>query len=282
MNPFIKWAGGKRRFAEQIVSLLGQECHRYYEPFLGVAAIMLFNEYPNAFGFDTNEELINLYLVVKNDVEALIAMLEADFLPNHSKEFYYQTRCLDRQKEAYNKLSSIQRAARFVYLNKTCYNGLWRVNRKGENNVPFGRYAHPAILQSEVLRSAHDYFVKGNVNFEVADYSRVLDLAKEGDIVYFDPPYDLEPGQNSFVSYTLNGFTREDQKKLKSVCDTLVNKGVTVGVSNSNTLFIRELYTEGPYNYYELHDELSAKRSIGSTAESRRDMCELFIIGRRS
>ena len=280
MNPFIKWAGGKRRFAEQITSLLGDVRNNYFEPFVGGGAILLYNEFPNAFCFDTNEELINLYNVVKHNAEELIDDLETNFVPHHNKNFYYHIRGLDRDRCSYAALSPIHKAARFVYLNKTCYNGLWRVNRKGENNVPFGRYVNPAILQPDLIREAHNYFTRQNINFEVADYSVVADLAAPGDVVYFDPPYDLEPGQNGFVSYTQDGFNREGQIRLKALCDTLVARGVTIGVSNSNTQFIRELYTAGPYHYYELHDEISVKRTIGSTPDSRREMYELFILGR--
>lgn len=279
MNPIIKWAGGKRRFAEQISQLLGHDCEHYFEPFVGGGAIMLYGEYANAFATDTNEELINLYLVIKNNVEELIATLAVNFVPHHNRDFYYQVRGWDRDKVNYSALSNIQRAARFLYLNRTCYNGLWRVNRNGENNVPFGRYVNPPILQEGVLREANDYFNRQNVQFRVADYREVNDHAQAGDIVYFDPPYDIEVGQNGFVSYTQDGFNRDDQRQLKALCDELVLRGVRVGISNSNTAFIRELYTEGPYDFYELHDEISVKRTIGGTPESRRELHELFILG---
>lgn len=279
MNPIIKWAGGKRRFAEQIVNLLGRECNHYFEPFVGGGAILLYNEYTNALATDTNEELINLYSVVKYNVEDLIAELEANYVPMHNRDFYYEVRGWDRNRAFYNNLTNVQRAARFLYLNRTCYNGLWRVNSKGENNVPFGRYINPPILQAESLREASGYFHTHHVEFRVSDYRDVRLRANVGDIVYFDPPYDIEAGQNGFVSYTQDGFNREDQRHLKELCDDLVLRGVRVGISNSNTAFIRELYTEGPYNFYELHDEISVKRTIGGTPDSRRELHELFIIG---
>lgn len=281
MNPVIKWAGGKRRFAETIVGILGTECNNYYEPFIGGAAILLFMEVPNATCSDTNEELINLYNVIKHHPQELIKELAENFVPHHSKEFYYEIRAWDRDREKYAQISNIKRAARFMYLNRTCYNGLWRVNKKGENNVPFGKYVNPTILVENAILEASQYFNTSNVNFEVSDYRAIAERAQEGDIVYFDPPYDIETGQSSFVEYTQDGFTRENQRELKELCDRLVERGVKVGISNSNTSFIRSLYTEGPYNFYELHDDITVKRTIGGTPDSRKELSELFILGVR-
>ena len=281
MNPVIKWAGGKRRFAETIVGILGTECNNYYEPFIGGAAILLFMEVPNATCSDTNEELINLYNVIKHHPHELIKELAENFVPHHSKEFYYEIRAWDRDRENYAQISNIKRAARFMYLNRTCYNGLWRVNKKGENNVPFGKYVNPTILVENAILEASQYFNTSNVNFEVSDYRAIAERAQEGDIVYFDPPYDIETGQSSFVEYTQDGFTRENQRELKELCDRLVERGVKVGISNSNTSFIRSLYTEGPYNFYELHDDITVKRTIGGTPDSRKELSELFILGVR-
>lgn len=281
MNPIIKWAGGKRRFAEQIVSILGRECNHYYEPFVGGAAILLYLEAPNATCSDINPELINLYNIVKGQPEALIEELSKKYVPSHSRDFYYSIRSLDRNPSVYELMSPVQRAARFMYLNKTCYNGLWRVNRKGENNVPFGRYAHPAILSESAIMDASRYFNMSNVSFEVTDYREIAERAQKGDIVYFDPPYDIEVGQNGFVEYTEAGFNRNNQRELKEICDKLVSRGVKVGISNSNTTFIRSLYTGGPYDFYELHDEITVNRTIGSTPGSRKIMSELFIMGKQ-
>ena len=281
MNPVIKWAGGKRRFAETIVGILGTECNNYYEPFIGGAAILLFMEVPNATCSDTNEELINLYNVIKHHPQELIKELAENFVPHHSKEFYYEIRAWDRDRKNYAQISNIKRAARFMYLNRTCYNGLWRVNKKGENNVPFGKYVNPTILVENAILEASQYFNTSNVNFEVSDYRAITERAQEGDIVYFDPPYDIETGQSSFVEYTQDGFTRENQRELKELCDRLVERGVKVGISNSNTGFIRSLYTEGPYNFYELHDDITVKRTIGGTPDSRKELSELFILGVR-
>lgn len=279
MNPIIKWAGGKRRFAETIVNILGRNCNQYYEPFIGGAAVLLYMEMPNATCSDINVELINLYNAIKANPEDLITELSEKYVPYNSKDFYYKVRSLDRDKEKYLSLSAVEKAARFMYLNRTCYNGLWRVNKKGENNVPFGRYVNPPILSPDAIREASHYFNNSNVSFEVADYVTVANRAQAGDIVYFDPPYDVEAGQSSFVEYTKNGFTRENHRELKQLCDRLIERGVRVGISNSNTQFIRELYMEGPYDFYEFYDEITVKRTIGGTKESRREINELFILG---
>lgn len=286
MLPLIKWAGGKRKFAVQITNLLGNQYNNYYEPFVGGAAILLHMEAHDAVCYDINPELINLYNVVKTSPKKLISELEKyeaahqNATENKREEIYYKVRTLDRDKEKFAKLSRIQKAARFIYLNKTCYNGLWRVNRNGENNVPYGKYAEPNILNREDILKVSKYFRKNKVKFQLKDYKKVRDIAQPGDIVYFDPPYDVEEGQSEFVGYSVDGFNRENQRELKQLCDELVQRGVIVGISNSNTQFIRNLYMEGPYDFYELYDDMRVMRTIGGTPSSRGERKELFILGR--
>ena len=278
MQPIIKWAGGKRRFAESISKIIGDDFNNYYEPFVGGGAILFYMEPHNAHCMDINAEIINLYNVVKSSPEELICELE-NYVDKNNMEDYLRIRSLDRNKEHFNSLSVVTRAARFMYLNHTCYNGLWRVNGNGENNVPFGKYVNPKILCKEDIRMASKFFNENNVTFELCDYQNVLKYANEGDLVYFDPPYDIEKGQNGFVGYTKNGFNRGDQRRLKEVCDTLIERGVTVAISNSNTEFIRTLYSD-EYHLYELHHELKVKRTIGASNNSRKEIVELLIIGR--
>lgn len=279
MLPIIKWAGGKRRFVAHITNIMGNNFNNYFEPFVGGGAVLFYLEAVNATCSDTNEELINFYNVVKLNSNQLINELRNNYVPFHGRDFYYQIRALDRNSN-YTNLSNVQRAARFLYLNKTCYNGLWRVNKKGQNNVPYGKYVNPCILDEEAIIKASEYFNDSNVNFEVNDYRVTAQRAQTGDLVYFDPPYDVEEGQNSFVEYTRSGFNRTNQIELKQLCDELVQRGVIVGISNSNTEFIRNLYQNGPYDFYELYDEFTVKRTIGGTPESRKEMIELFILGR--
>lgn len=279
MQPIVKWAGGKRRFAQQISKLLGNNFNNYYEPFIGGGAILLYMEPRNAKCSDINVELINLYNIVKYHPEELIVELQKYINKNNSHD-YLQIRNIDRQPNEFSRLTEIERAARFMYLNHTCFNGIWRVNQNGQNNVPFGRYVNPKILAADEIRDVSKYFNDYNVSFEVNDYRVVANRAQAGDVVYFDPPYDVEEGQNGFVGYTASGFNQNNQRELKELCDLLVQRGVTVGISNSNTRFIRELYGNDPYNFYELHSELKVRRTIGAKSESRREVTELFIIGR--
>jgi DNA adenine methylase len=271
MKPFIKWAGGKNRFSERIVSILGRECNNYYEPFIGSGAVLLQMAPKKAYCSDVNAELINLYQMVKDRPHELIEELRCNFIPFHSKPFYYEIRSWDREDGYFEKYDSIRRAARFIYLNKTCYNGIWRVNQSGQNNVPFGKYNNPSFIQDDVIFAAHDFFVQRKVDFIVSDYKAVVKKAKIGDIVYFDPPYDKDEGQSSFVEYNQSVFGREEQVSLKDLCDKLVNKGVTVGVSNSGTTFIKELYKG--YNI----ESFDVNRTIGSTKASRHAYQEVFI-----
>lgn len=210
--------------------------------------ILLYMEPHNAHCSDINEELINLYNVVKTDPEGLITELRPYVNMNNS-ENYLTIRGLDRIPVLFNTFTPVQKAARFMYLNHTCFNGIWRVNRKGQNNVPFGRYVSPKILAEEEIREASRLFNENNISFEVNDYRVVANRAQAGDVVYFDPPYDVEEGQNGFVGYTAGGFNRDNQRELKELCDELIQRGVTVGISNSNTTFIRELYSDDPYQH---------------------------------
>lgn len=281
MQPIIKWAGGKRKFATQIAGFLGGVKGTYYEPFLGGGALLLHIAPEHAVCSDINPELINFYNVVKNDIDSLIELLKTEFVPKHSKAFYYQVRGWDRNKEEYSKIDPVKRAARFIYLNKTCYNGLWRVNRDGMNNVPFGRYKKPTILLEEDLRQAANYFREREVSFFECDYKQLVEKAVKGDVVYFDPPYDVEAGQSEFVSYTASGFGRKDQEELKKLCDSLIDRGVKVGISNSNTQFIRALYASDKKHRYELNEIAPFSRTIGSKPSSRKKTTELIIIGKK-
>ena len=278
MNPLIKWAGGKRQLAEKIISILGREYNHYFEPFLGGASVLIYLQPYGATCYDINSELINMYNIVKRSPEKLITILYDNYVAHHNKEFYYYIRNIDRDPIVFRTLSDEERAARFLYLNKTCYNGLWRVNKRGEFNVPFGRYVSPSFTTVETIMSAHNFFSSNNINFQVKNFFEVENYAQAGDLVYFDPPYDVEQGQNGFVSYTQSGFTREDQIILKKLCDRLVENGVVVGISNSNTEFIRSLYLKGEINY-KFYDDLFVNRSIGAQLNTRRKISELFIVG---
>lgn len=274
MKPFIKWAGGKNRFAERIVSILGKECNNYFEPFIGSGAVLLQMNPKKAYCSDVNAELINLYQIVKDNPKELIMELYNNFIPFHNEEFYYKIRSWDRENDYFTRYNSIRRAARFIYLNKACYNGIWRVNQSGQNNVPFGKNLTPTFLQDNIIYEAHDFFVQRNVVFFVSDYKDIVKKARRGDVVYFDPPYDKDEGQSSFLEYNQSTFGREEQMNLKKICDRLVARGVRVGVSNSGTSFIRDLY-----NGYKI-ESFDVNRTIGGTRESRHVYKEVFIYNR--
>lgn len=271
MKPFIKWAGGKNRFAERIVSVLGRECDNYFEPFIGSGAVLLQMNPKKAYCSDVNAELINLYQIVKDNPKELIAELYNNFIPFHNENFYYEIRSWDRKHDYLTRYNPVRRAARFIYLNKACYNGIWRVNRSGQNNVPFGKNLNPTFVQDNIIYEAHDYFVQRNVDFFISDYKDIVKKARRGDVVYFDPPYDKDEGQSSFLEYNQSTFGREEQIRLKKLCDRLVARGVKVGVSNSGTSFIRDLYQGYVIESFDVN------RTIGGTKESRHVYKEVFI-----
>lgn len=274
MTPIIKWAGGKRKLSPIIASYLGTGYNAYYEPFAGGAAVMFYLEPKNAVCFDINKELINFYETIKNAPIELADVLETAFYPNHSEQFYYEIRNWDRNDEI-DRRSTISRAARFAYLNKCCYNGLWRENSKGQNNVPWGHQEAPAFVTRKQIISVSNFFIKNNVQFILDDYTSVTKFAKQGDLVYFDPPYDVEIGVNGFISYSANRFGHAHQIELKSICDSLIRKGVKVAISNSGTKFIKELYNDDRY----VINVLNVQRNIGASVESRKEYEEVLIIG---
>lgn len=279
LAPIIKWAGGKRKLAPTITKFFGK-FRRYFEPFVGGAAVMLHLLPEDAVCSDTNPELINLYDVIKNHPEELCSLLEANYIPFLGEAFYYQVRNRDRQ-EGYladdSEAGRIDRAARFLFLNKTAFNGLCRVNSKGQNNVSYGKYKNPCILDKEAIMNLSRVLNEKNISFCCCDYKDTMKEAKAGDLVYMDPPYDVEEGQNSFVQYAKSGFNRDNQIELKAESDKLIVRGCKVFISNSDTTFIRELYGNDPR--YVIHD-MSARRSIACKAESRKTVNELLIEGR--
>lgn len=217
---------------------------------------------------DLNAELVNLYTVVRTDVEALIAELQ-DY-PN-DEEFFYQLRALDRDAEVFAALSPVKRAARTVYLNKTCYNGLYRVNQAGQFNSPFGRYKKPLICDEKTLNAINIYLRDNDVTFLNGDFKDAVSSAQAGDFVYFDPPYDPVNVTSNFVGYAAGGFGRDNQVELKELCDELTDRGVKWMLSNSATEFIRELYAE-----YHV-DIVGASRAINSVASKRGKVDEVLV-----
>lgn len=267
VKPLLKWVGGKRQLLPHIHAALPQEYGRYFEPFLGGGAV-LFSLTPKAATVnDLNTELITVYEVVRDEVDALIALLET--YPNES-EFFYQMRGLDREP-GFAKLTRVERAARTIYLNKTCYNGLYRVNNAGQFNAPFGRYANPAICDEKTLRAVSEYLRGNDVVFANGDYAAILESTRAGDFVYLDPPYDPVNPTSNFTGYQSGGFGRPEQVRLKEVCDELNERGVFFLLSNSATDFIKELYAG-----YEV-DIVGATRAVNSVASKRGKVDEVLV-----
>ncbi|EDP75067.1 DNA adenine methylase [Hydrogenivirga sp. 128-5-R1-1] len=255
-KPFVKWAGGKRQLLEVLLKNVPARFNTYIEPFVGGGALLFALLPDRAIIGDANCELINAYSVIKDNVEELITSLERH---RNDEDYYYEIRNLDP-----STLSPVERASRFIYLNKTCYNGLYRENSKGMFNVPFGRYKNPKILDRDNLRAVSEFLNSSNVLILCQDYRETCKLAGEGDFVYLDPPYHPLSRTASFTKYSRNDFSEEDQERLAEVFRELDRKGCYVMLSNSNTEFIKSLYR----GYYI--QELEASRAINCKGDGRR------------
>jgi len=275
VRPFLKWAGGKRQLLPEIVKYVPKRTskHTYYEPFIGGGALLFELQPQKAVINDSNKELINCYEVVRDSLDELIEELSKDKYTN-SETSYYEMRDLDRSTKKYEILSEVEKAARIIYLNKTCYNGLFRVNSQGQFNVPFGRYKNPNFLDDAVLRAVNKYLNSNNITLLNQDFEEAVKDAKRGDFVYFDPPYDPVSETASFTGYDVNGFNREQQKRLKKVFDDLNKRGCKVMLSNSCTDFILDLYKD----YQDTIIKVRATRSINSNALKRGRVEEVLVL----
>ena len=269
LSPIVKWVGGKRQLLGDIESVIPKKFTTYVEPFVGGGALLFHIQPKKAIINDFNEELINIYEVVKNQPNELIEILEEHERLN-SEDYFYYVRALDR-KENYNEISQNQRAARIIYLNKTCYNGLFRVNQAGQFNSPYGRYKNPNIVNTPTVLAMSKYFNSNNVKIMSGDYRNALKNLKKGSFVYFDPPYMPVSSSAYFTGYTENGFDKQQQIELKKECDKLTSKGIKFLLSNSDHPFIRELYRD-----YEIIT-VRAKRSINSNGNKRGEINEVLV-----
>ncbi len=283
IKPFIKWVGGKRQLISQMEKYLPTNFEAYFEPFAGAGALFFHLLPQKAYINDMNKELINTYITIRDDIETLIEMLKFHE-KNNNKKYFYSIRILDR-KPGYSNLSNTFKAARFIYMNKVGFNGLYRVNLKGEFNVPYGKYINPTICDETLLRSISKYFNENKVNFSSLDFEQAVEKVAEGAFVYFDPPYDPLSKTSSFTQYQKGGFDKKDQIRLKCVADNLVQRGAKVILSNSNTEFINNLYNnnieEAKSNIdYYIVELVDAKRSINSKVDGRGRIKEVLIISK--
>lgn len=267
VKPFLKWAGGKRYLEFEIKNRI-PKFSQYHEPFIGGGAILFSLQPKKAIINDINKDIINVYNVIKNDVDGLIKNLSKQ--KNESTHFY-KVRELDRDKNNFNKLSDVEKAGRIIYLNKTCFNGLFRVNNQGQFNAPFGRYKDPNFINEPILRAVNKYLHDNNVMILNKSFEELLSTIKKGSFVYLDPPYDPVSETASFTGYNLYGFDKEDQKKLKEFCDKLNRKGVKFLLSNSATDFIKDLYKD-----YSI-DIVKAPRNINCDGTKRGKVDEVLV-----
>jgi DNA adenine methylase len=272
-QPFIKWVGGKRGLLSQIIPLLPKNFNNYFEPFVGGGALF-FELYAQGklegkkiYLFDINAELINTYNMVKLSPSKLIQKLH-DFKKKHSKEYYYKVRAWDR-KENFLEIDGLTRAARFIYLNKTCFNGLYRVNKSNQNNVPIGSYKNPNIADEAAIYSASEALQ--NATILNASYKDVLKYTTKDDLIYFDPPYYPLTPTASFTSYSEFEFLDKEQEELFEVFYELDKKGCNVVHSNSDTDFIKELYQK-----FDIQN-IQANRFINSKSSGRGKISEVLV-----
>jgi DNA adenine methylase len=275
--PFVKWAGGKSRLLLQFDPYFPASFGQYIEPFVGAGAVF-FHLYrqgrlwsKDIVLIDRLEELINCYRVIQGPVEELIAALQVHEPHKQEAGYFYRVRAWDRQP-GYARRDPVERAARFIFLNRTCYNGLYRVNRRGHFNVPFGRYRNPTICAADNLRSVHDALQ--GVTLLVGDFERCLEYAGAGALVYLDPPYQPLSATANFTSYTAQDFTSADQRRLAQVFRELDRQGSYALLSNSYTDFIWELYS----GYRR--EQVQAPRAINSRASERGAIPELLVMNR--
>lgn len=267
--PFLKWAGGKRQLMPEIRKMLpnGVTNHPYYEPFIGGGALFFELLPKRAVINDYNEELINVYTVIRDNPSALIEDLKRH---KNTAEYFYKIRAIDRQP-IFSNLTRIERASRIIYLNKTCYNGLYRVNNAGEFNSPFGRYKSPNIVNEPVIKAVSKYLNSSQIQISSCDYALILKDIPTDSFVYLDPPYHPISESSSFTGYAQGGWDEGDQLRLRDVCNRLRDNGIKFLLSNSASDFIREIYSD-----YNIHI-VQAKRSVNSNS-SRRGQVDEFLI----
>ena len=266
--PILKWAGGKRQLLPDIIPLVPQTFKTYYEPFLGAGAVLLELQPQKAIVNDANTELINVYKVIKEQPNELIELLK-EYDNKHCSEFYYQIRGIDRDQIKFQSLSNLAKAARTIYLNRTCYNGLYRVNKKGFFNTPMGRNSSIQIVNEKGILEISEYINNSNIIFMNGNYREALETITQQDFVFLDPPY-YPMNKASFLRYDSSSFGIAEQHELKEICDDLNRRGINFIQTNSECNEIRELYSN--YNIIEV----DVRRCINAKVTGRRGK-ELII-----
>lgn len=271
LSPFVKWAGGKTQLLDKLKSLMPKTYNNYLEPFVGGGALLLNLKPKNFIINDFNKELINVFNCFKNDKDFKLLKKELiNHENNHNDEYYYKIRDLDKL-DKYDKLPNYKKAARTIYLNKACFNGLYRVNSKGQFNVPSGKKNSVNCFDRNNFENLKNFLKTTNNLIFCEDFEVFCEKAQKGDFVYFDPPYDVIENKNTFTSYNSESFGKEEQKRLSEVFKKLDKKGVKVMLSNHNTKYINELYADFNINV------VKAKRMINSNGKGRGEVEEVII-----
>ena len=271
LRPILKWAGGKARLVPSILALLPTQIETYHEPFIGGAAVFFAlaseRRFRRAVLSDLNGDLMDVYRGVRKDVEGVIRLLQ-DYRRRHDADTYYATRETNPQS-----LELVERAARLIYLNKTGYNGLYRVNRAGQFNVPFGTYKNPLICDEVRLRGASRALRARGVSLEASDFAEVAQRAKPGDAVYFDPPYVPSSTTANFTSYHHQAFGRDAHQRLGEALEELTRRGIRAVLSNSDTRWTRQLYDKSRFDI----QRVLVSRPINSKSTARGRVGELLV-----
>ena len=271
IHPFVKWAGGKTQILDKIKALMPENYGTYFEPFVGGGALFFDIAPANACINDFNSELICVFNCFKNDKQFELMLDELDKHQSmHSEDYYYKIREMDRDENFVN-LPIYVRAARMIYLNKSCFNGLYRVNSKGFFNVPSGKKEKVNTYENKNMYNIKNYFNCSDIRVSNTDFEEAVAKAKTGDFVYFDPPYDTLEDKDSFTAYAKDDFGKEEQKRLAKVFRELSDRGVKAMLSNHNTPLINELYKD-----YNIH-VITARRNINSKGNARGPVEEVII-----
>lgn len=289
MKPFVKWAGGKRQILNRIHEFIDDSVepnstYTYIEPFLGGGAVFFSKTPKKAIINDLNEDLINAYKVIQsNKYDELIRLLDehAKAYREDPDGYYYEVRAWDRVDGWPNNHTDVERASRMIFLNRTCYNGLYRVNSKGQFNTPIGRYKNPTICDRENIIAIHNYLSdpENEIRIMNASYEEAIKSAKDGDVIYIDPPYDYED-DDGFTKYQMAGFTFDDFVELKKVCDKALNNGAFVIISNNATQKVLNLFEQDPkYKIFYDVSEFPTLRTINCDGAERRTGKEAIFWG---
>lgn len=270
IKPFVKWAGGKTRIIQEIQNRLPNYFNSYYEPFVGGGSVLL-NIKPNKGVInDYNFQLINVYLVIKNNVDELIKELKKHETLN-SKEHFYDVRQWDRDGRL-EKKSLIEQAARIIYLNKTDFNGLYRVNSKNQFNVSYANYKNPNIVNETTLRAVSSYLQTANIQILTGDFKKAILNVRKDDFVYFDPPYvPMTQDSKTFTEYTSLGFGEAQQIELRDIFKELSSRRAYVMLSNNDTPFVRKMYQD--FNIYSV----KCVRTINNKYTKNKQFNEVII-----